>query len=89
MIAGIVCALFSNIDDSAPAARQVLYGTAAAVATATFYAFAVLPRTTDFVALAMVLAPAFSVVGLLPVKRGTNAIGIGFILSFPGIVGLN
>lgn len=89
VIAAIVCALFSNMDDPAPVARQVLHGTAAAVATAALYAFAVLPRTTDLITLVMVLAPVFLAVGLLLVKRRTSAFGIGFILSFPGIVGLN
>lgn len=89
VIAAIACALFSHIDDPAPVARQLLYGTAAAVGIGALYAFAILPRVTDFVTLVAVLAPAFLMLGVLMARLRSPAFAVGVILTLPTLIGLN
>ena len=89
VIASIICALFSNMDDPAPTAWKVWQGTCAAVVVAAVYAFAILPRVTDFAVLIAVMAPAFLTIGTMMVNRRTAAIAIGMILALPGLMGLD
>ncbi|WBQ15082.1 FUSC family protein [Sphingobium yanoikuyae] len=89
VIASIICALFSNMDDPAPAAWKVWQGTCCAVLVAAPYAFAILPRVSDFPVLVAVLAPAFLLVGAMMVRRRLAAMAIGMILSLPGLMGLD
>jgi uncharacterized membrane protein YccC len=89
VIASIVCALFSNLDDPAPVARRVFYGTMFAIVVAAGYSFVILPRVADFVLLIAVLAPFFLILGFLQAQQRYASFAIGVVLSFPGIVGLN
>ena len=89
VIASIICALFSNMDDPAPAAWKVWQGTCCAVLLAAPYAFAILPRISDFPVLVAVLAPAFLLVGAMMVRRRLAAMAVGMILSLPGLMGLD
>ena len=89
VLASIVCALFSSNDDPSPAAQRLLYGTVLAVFLAGLYAFVVLPRVTDIVPLVAVLAPLFLFVGGLMAHNPTRLVGVGIVLTFPGVVGLN
>ncbi|CAN5371519.1 FUSC family protein [soil metagenome] len=89
VIASIVCALFSNLDEPGPVAWRVFYGTLVAVGISAVYAFAILPRVTDIVTLIAVLAPFFLLLGVLQARPKTAPFAVGLSLSFPGIVGLN
>ena len=89
VIAGILCALFSNVDTPSPLTRQVCYGTIVAVFVACFYVFVILPRVTDFVMLVAVLAPAFLMIGAIMARPAGSAFGIGIILTLPSLLGLN
>ncbi|CAN5389098.1 FUSC family protein [soil metagenome] len=89
VIASIVCALFSNLNDPVPVAKRVFFGTMFAVVAAAGYSFIILPRVADFVLLVAVLAPFFLVIGFLQSQQRYAAFAIGVVLSFPGIVGLN
>jgi uncharacterized membrane protein YccC len=67
----------------------VWQGTCCAVLVAAPYAFAILPRVSDFPVLVAVLAPAFLLVGAMMVRRRLAAMAIGMILSLPGLMGLD
>jgi hypothetical protein len=54
-----------------------------------FYAYTILPRVTDFVTLAAVLAPMLLIMGALMGKPATTAVGTGILIGFPQTVGLN
>lgn len=88
VIAGIVCALFSNLDAPMFHARRVLVGTAIAVLIAAFYSFVILPRVTDFVTLAATLAPVLLIVGDLAARPRSASLAIGIFLTLPGLLGL-
>lgn len=89
VIASIVCALFSNLDDPAPVAMRVFYGTVIAVIASAIYSTIIMPRVTNMETLIAVLFPFFMVLGVLQAKKRFAPLTIGVILSFPGIVGLN
>ncbi len=89
VIASIVCALFSNLDEPSPVAWRVFYGTLFAIGLSALYAFVILPRVTDFVTLMAVLAPYFLLLGILQARPKSVPFSVGLALSFPGIVGLN
>jgi uncharacterized membrane protein YccC len=89
VIACIVCALYSNLDNPGPTATRVLYGTITAIPIGAVYAFVIMPRTSDFPALAALLAPALLVIGSLQARPATAAYAIGIMLTLPGLLGLN
>ena len=89
LIAGVCCALFGNSDDPAPAIMAFFYGTILGLAVAAVYAFAILPRVTDFVTLAAVLAPAMLLGGTFLANPKTTLITLGALLGGLNTVGLN
>ena len=89
VIASIVCALFSNLDNPVPTVTWVLLGTVAAMIVGAVYAFVILPRVTDIVPLIAVLAPAYLVIGTLAARPNSVPFAIGMILTLPGTMGLN
>ncbi|WP_260926234.1 FUSC family protein [Novosphingobium sp. 9] len=86
IFAGVWTALFSSLDDARPVMRQVLLGTFTGGVLAVIYVGAILPRVTDFVTLAGVLAPTFLVMGALTPRRSTGLFAIGMFNSFPGFL---
>lgn len=89
VIACIVCALFSHLDNPGPTASRILYGTIAAVPVGAIYAFVLMPRLSDFPAMVAVLAPALLIIGSLQARPSTATFAIGMMLTLPGLVGLN
>lgn len=89
LIAGVYCALFGNIDNPGPTIVLILYGTLVGLATATLYSFVILPRVTDFVTVAAVLAPAFLTMGSLMANPKTNLLGLGILVGGMNFIGLN
>jgi uncharacterized membrane protein YccC len=89
LIAGVCCALFGNSDDPAPAIMAFFYGTIVGLVIAAIYAFAILPRVTDFPTLIAVLAPALLVGGVFLARPRTTLITLGALLGGINTVGLN
>jgi len=89
LIAGVACALFGASDDPRPMILSFLWGTIIGVILAAIYAFAIMPRVTDFVTLVAVLAPVALVIGGLLTHPRVSLIATGATLGFFNIVGLN
>jgi uncharacterized membrane protein YccC len=89
LIAGVCCALFGNSDDPAPAIMAFFYGTILGLVVAAVYAFAILPRVTDFVTLAAVLAPPMLLGGMYLARPSTLLVTLGALLGGLNTVGLN
>ncbi|MDO6413544.1 FUSC family protein [Sphingomonas sp. BIUV-7] len=89
LIAGVCCALFGNTDDPAPSIMKFFYGTVGGLLVASVYAFAILPRVTDFVTLAAVLAPPLLLGGLFLARPATMLFTLGALLGGINTVGLN
>lgn len=89
LIAGVCCALFGNSDNPAPAIMAFLYGTIIGLLVAAVYAFAILPRITDFVTLAAVLAPPLLIGGMFLARPQTLLLSLGALLGGLNTVGLN
>jgi uncharacterized membrane protein YccC len=82
------CALFGTADQPVGNLIRYLIGSVAGVVLGLVYGFVILPRTTDFVSLAAVLAPALLVSGLLLAKPLYAFAALGVVLTFPIIAGL-
>jgi len=89
LIAGVCCALFGSADQPGRKIIQFLIGTAIGLAIAAVYAYAILPRATDFVTVAAVLAPALLLLGSMLARPSLNLITLGTLLGFLNTVGLS
>ncbi len=89
LIAGVCCALFGNSDDPAPAIKAFFYGTILGLVISAIYAFAILPRVTDFVTLVAVLAPPMLIGGMYLARPTTLLVTLGALLGGLNTVGLN
>ncbi|MBB3348463.1 FUSC family protein [Sphingomonas sp. BK069] len=65
MIAAVVCCFFATMDDPVPAQRGFLIWTVASLPLVALYLFALLPLVHSFETLALLLAPALLVPGVL------------------------
>ena len=88
LIAGVACALFGAADNAAKQIDTFMVGAIVGLVVAAVYAFAILPRVTDFVMLAAVLAPALLVVGSLLARPAFGLPALGSIVGFVNTVGL-
>lgn len=88
IFAGIWMMLFSSMDNARPVLLQILLGTVAGMLMAVVYVGVVLPRVTDFVTLAAVLAPALLLVGTMMPRARTAMFAVGIVNSFPAFLGL-
>ncbi len=89
LIAGVCCALFGNSDDPAPSIITFFYGTIIGLVVSAIYAFAILPRVTDFVTLIAVLAPPMLIGGVFLSRPQTLLLTFGALLGGLNTVGLN
>lgn len=89
LIAAVCCALFGNSDNPAPIIRTFLWGSMIGVAIAALYLFAILPRATDYVTVAAVLAPMFLVLGALMAIPKYTLLALGTLLGLANLIGLN
>ncbi|HWU04588.1 MAG TPA: FUSC family protein, partial [Novosphingobium sp.] len=87
--AAIICALFSHLDAPLRAARHVFYGTIGAVLAAGLAAFLMIPHVTDFAGLCVMIAPFLLVMGWLFARPQRAPFGVGAVLIFPGLAGLD
>ena len=88
LIAGIACALFGGLDNPRAAIGKMQLGSTIGLVMSILYAYTILPRVTDFVTLAAVLAPMLLIMGVLMGKSATVAVGTGILIGFPQTVGL-
>ena len=89
LFAAICCALFGNVDNPGPVIFTFLIGSVIGMVTAMVWAYAVLPRATDFVILVALLAPPLLVMGSMLARPHLTLLALGMLLSFPNTVGLN
>ncbi|WP_395396900.1 FUSC family protein [Novosphingobium sp. BL-8A] len=89
MIAAICCSLFAGFDRPATLLNRFLVGWALATLVATFYAFAVLPRVSEFAVLIAVLAPYLLLCGSLLARPQMALPATGLLLGLLNLVGLN
>ncbi len=89
LIAGVCCALFGNVDDPGPVIFTFFIGSAIGLGAAMLWGYALLPRATDFVTVAALLAPPMLLVGSMLARPPLTLISLGMVLGFPNTVGLN
>jgi uncharacterized membrane protein YccC len=89
LIAGVCCALFGNADNPGPLIFQFLIGSALGILIAAPYAFVIMPRVTDFVTLAAVLAPALLLIGFILAHPKHMLLVLGLLIGLLNTVGLN
>jgi uncharacterized membrane protein YccC len=87
--AAIICALFSHLDTPMRAARNVVLGTVGSVVAAGVCAFVLIPQASDVVTLCLLISPFLLVLGWLLARPHRAPFGIGAVLSFPGLAGLD
>ncbi|MGO4158757.1 FUSC family protein [Cupriavidus sp. YAF13] len=87
-LVGVACALFGTSDQPVGSFTRYTIGSIVGVAVGFVYGFAVLPRATDFVTLAAVLAPTLLASGCLLAKPLYAFAALGVVLTFPVIAGL-
>ena len=75
-MSAVACCFFAAQDDPAPAIMQFLRWTAVAVLVDAAYLFAILPAIDGFAILAVALAPAFMLYGLLIARPRTAPVGL-------------
>jgi uncharacterized membrane protein YccC len=64
-LGAVACAFFAAQDDPAPSIMAFLRGTVVALVLDAVYLFAILPQARDFETLALAMAPAFLILGVL------------------------
>ena len=89
MIAAICCSLFAGFDQPAVLLNRFLVGWTIATLVATFYAFAILPRVSEFEVLIGVLAPYLLLGGSLLARPAMALPATGLVLGLLNLVGLN
>ncbi len=89
LIAGVCCALFGSSDNPAPSILTFFYGTLIGLFFAAIYAFAIMPRVTDFVTLIAVLAPVMLIGGFFMARPATALMALGGLLNGLNSIGLN
>jgi uncharacterized membrane protein YccC len=89
LIAGVTCALFGGLERPAVAAKRFLLGSIAGCGLAMIYGYAILPRVTDFVVLAAVLAPTLLLLGSALARPALALFSLGAMIGMLNTVGLN
>ena len=82
MMAATAMALFANRDDPTPALVEFTVWSAVAIAVMGVYLFAILPLASNFEMVALALAPAFLVFGVMMAVPATA--GKGLVVAFNG-----
>jgi len=87
-IIGTACVLFGTTEAPAGHLMRYLIGSTIGVVIGLFYALVIFPGLSDFVGLAMALAPALLVCGSLLARPPFTMGALGVVLTFPLIAGL-
>jgi uncharacterized membrane protein YccC len=88
MIVGLTCALFGSRPDPDVAIVHFFLGSLAGIAASAACGFVVLPRITDFVMLALVLAPILLLTGSMLARPPLALLALGVLIGFLNTVGL-
>src|SRR5262249_22728591 len=88
LIVGIGCALFGTGPNPAVGIRRFFLGSLAGIAAAIACGFLILPRVTDFVMLAAVLAPLLLLIGSMLARQSLAPFAVGEVVGFLNTVGL-
>jgi uncharacterized membrane protein YccC len=88
LIVGVGCSLIGTLPNPGIAIRRFVFGVIVGELAATGYAFIILPRVTDFVMLAVTLAPLLLLFGSMMPRPPLAARALGCILGFVTTVGL-
>ncbi|MEN5284537.1 FUSC family protein [Stenotrophomonas lactitubi] len=87
-IIGTACVLFGTAEAPAGHVMRYLIGSTIGVVIGLFYALVIFPGLSDFVGLAMALAPALLVCGSFLARPPFIMAALGVVLTFPLIAGL-
>ncbi|MDN8643388.1 FUSC family protein [Stenotrophomonas indicatrix] len=87
-IIGTACVLFGTTEAPAGHVMRYLIGSTIGVVIGLFYALVIFPGLSDFVGLAMALAPALLVCGSFLARPPFIMGALGVVLTFPLIAGL-
>ncbi|OJH81626.1 MAG: fusaric acid transporter [Stenotrophomonas maltophilia] len=87
-IIGTACVLFGTTEAPAGHVMRYLIGSTIGVVIGLFYALVIFPGLSDFVGLAMALAPALLVCGSFLARPPFIMAALGVVLTFPLIAGL-
>jgi len=87
-IIGTACVLFGTTEAPAGHVMRYLIGSTIGVVIGLFYALAIFPGLSDFVGLAVALAPALLVCGSFLARPPFIMGALGVVLTFPLIAGL-
>lgn len=87
-IIGTACVLFGTTEAPAGHLMRYLIGSTIGVVIGLFYALMIFPGLSDFVGLAMALAPALLVCGSFLARPPFMMAALGVVLTFPLIAGL-
>jgi uncharacterized membrane protein YccC len=88
LIVGLACALFGSRPDPDVAISRFFLGSLAGIAAAAGYGFVILPRVTDFVMLAAVLAPILLLIGSMLARPPLALLALGVAVGFLNTVGV-
>jgi uncharacterized membrane protein YccC len=88
VIVGLACALFGSRPRPDVAIGHFFLGSLAGIAAAAGYGFVVLPRVTDFVMLALVLAPTLLLLGSMLARPALALLALGALVGFLNTVGV-
>ncbi|WP_442756156.1 FUSC family protein [Methylocystis sp. JAN1] len=88
MMAAVAGSLFATQDDPVPSIRKFGFWSAVAVAVSGVYVFVILPKVHSFETLALALAPALLLFGLLIAEPKTFVIGIALGILMPTTMAL-
>ncbi len=88
LMAGVCCSVFGNVDTPTPALLRFVGGFVVGLLASALYGFVILPRASDYVTVAAVLAPAFLMLGSMLARPGITRFSSGCLVAFPNTVGL-
>lgn len=88
MMAGVLCCIFSTMDDPAPMMLKFLYVSIVTIMAAFVFEFALMPLIHGYVALAAALGLVLLPAGLLMTKPSLMIFGLGFCVNFPSMLTL-
>jgi uncharacterized membrane protein YccC len=88
MMGGVALCIFGQLDDPAPALRQFLLGSVAAVLLAGLYQFAILPRIDGLPLLLLALGLLYLPVGALMPQPGLMAPALAVAVTLPTVISL-
>jgi uncharacterized membrane protein YccC len=88
MMAGVLCCIFSTMDDPAPMMLKFLYVSLVAIVVAFIFEFGLFPLIHGYVSLAAVLGIILIPAGLLMTKPALMIYGLGFCVNFPNMLAL-